>query len=544
MILETMNTYAQACLDGTIPVCKLVKFACKRHFADLERDDIYFDETAADRVVKFIGLMVHVKGHLAGQRLKLEPWQIFFVGSVFGWKRKDTGMRRYREANLTIPRKSGKSLIANAIAHYMLVADKENGGEVILAAAKEAQAKDLFFVALQMVNMNKEYSKFYGLKTTTETIRHPKSGSFFKFVVGTPTDGGNPSCIIIDEYHEHKSSAAYDALKLGVGARQQPLLLVVSTAGVDYKCAYKRYLEYCEKVVSGVIEDDTLFMLEYTIDEDDDWQDFGVWEKANPNMGVSVSEEFLRAQHARAMSDISNRSAILTKHLDVWNNSSSAWIDFPKWLECGDSSLKMSDFEGEECWLGLDLASRVDLCSLTIVFKRDEKFYLFGKHYLNSERVHKPENQHLQVYADEGWLTVTDGAQTDFTAIANDIQEIASKHLVQSLSYDPREATFLMQQVREWANFPCIEMPQSPANISEPMKVLESLYLSQNLVHQNDSVMNWAASNVILKNSSNKLFYPAKRTNEEKIDPIVSAIMALAQAETASQSYDFSIFTI
>ena len=543
-VLQTMQRYVDGCLSGEIPVCEQIRFACERHNRDLTREDIYFDEAAAERVVKFIQLMKHVKGKWAGTNITLEPWQVFFIGSVFGWKWSGTGLRRFREANLTICRKNGKTLIDVAIDLYMLTEDREPGADIILAASKEDQAKELFGVALSMCRSNPDFMKYYGVTTTTESIRCAKNNSLYKFIIGKPSDGGNPHAGHLEEAHEHKSSAAYDVLKNGMGSREQPLLYIASTAGSDIKGFYYQHLEYCRKVVAGTIEDDTLFSLEYTIDKDDNWEDFEVWKKANPNMGVSVFESYLRSQYKKALDKVDSRTDILTKHLNVWNNSSTAWIDYRKWLLCGDDNLKIEDFKGQECCVGLDLASRVDLCSLMFVFKNGDDFAVFGKHYINSETANKPENQHYRTWKEEGWLTITEGAETDFTYIANDLKEMSQNFAIQELAYDPREASFLMQTVREWASFPCIEVSQGPVNFSEPMKVLEAAYLTQRLKHQNDHVLNWAASNVILKNSSNKLFYPAKRTKEEKIDPIVALIMALSRAEIANPPVDTSIFIL
>lgn len=701
-ILEQMNAYANDCINGAIPACQWVQKSCERHFADLERDDIYFSEEHAKRVCAFVQLMRHVKGQFARQCIRLQPWQVFFVGSLFGWMRKDTKRRRYTEANLTVSRKQGKgqwietpiwttngfkklldvhvgdvvlddcakpcnviaeseinhlpcfemvfsngqkiicdcehkwgvwdrvqwgvpqysvlsiprlfkwfskvdgrrtygiipqklflrkfdgshdcpkeeveivsikkvpsvptkciqvdspsnlfltgrtmipthnSLLLNSLGHYCLTADQEMGAECILAASKESQAKDIFGVALQMVNMNKDYREFYHLKTTSEVIRFPITGSYFTFVIGTPVDGSNPHFAGIDEYHQHKTNGAYEALKTGMGARTNPILLSISTAGSDFKGPYKRYLDYCRKVTSGVIADDRLFSMEYTIDPDDDWQDFSVWAKANPNMGISVQEEYLRSQLEKAKSDVSSRSNILTKHLDVWNNDSTSWIDMSQWMKCG-ANISMDDFKDEQCWLGLDLASRVDLCSLIFIFRRGGQYYVFGKHYLNRERVNRTENQHFRAWEAQGYLTVTEGAQTDFTRIESDLQELATRFRIQELAYDPREATYLMQHVREWAAFPCVEVHQGPRDFSEPMKVLEAKYLSKEITHANDPVINWAASNVILKNTSNKLFYPARRDQDDKIDPIVAMIMALGRAELVHKEMDFSIFAI
>lgn len=543
-ILEKMKRYAGDCIEGRIPVCKHIKLACERHFKDLERPDIYFDEKAAKKAIDFVQLMRHVKGKWAGKQLILEPWQIFFIGSIFGWKREETGLRRFREANLTAPRKNAKSTTIIPLDNYMLTADGEEGAEILLAASKEDQAKDLFGIALEMIRRNEPYQKYYGLRTTTETIRYPTTGSIFRYVVGTPVDGSNPHCGHIDEYHQHKNNVAYEAIKNGMGAREQPLLLIASTAGMDLTSPYYDYTQYCNKVVSGIVPDDSLFSLIYTVDETDDWQDFGCWAKANPNMGVSVFEEFLKSQRDKAIADVASRSSILTKHLNIWNNESTSWIDIQKWLACGDNSLKIEDFAGQECWMGLDLASRVDLCSLMLVFRKDGKFYVFGKHYLNRDRVSRSENRHLQNWELAGYLTVTDGAQTDFSAVEQDIKRFSEMFLVQELAYDPREATFLMQQIREWASFPCIEVSQGPAQFSETMKVLEAAYLNGDLVHPNDPILNWAAGNVILKSTSSKLFYPTKRTREDKIDPIVALIMALSRAEVAATPLDVGVFSL
>lgn len=544
-ILNIVNKYCNDCIKGKITVGKHVKFACERHLKDLERKDIVWDDEKAQRVINFVQLMRHTKGMLARRKISLEPWQIFFIASLFGWYKKgQKDKRRFNEGHLNISRKQGKSLLLNAIGHYGLVADGEIGADIILAASKETQAKEIFGVALQMIHMNPEYKRFYGLETTSETIRFPSGGSSFSFVIGAPSDGGNPYFALLDEMHEHKNNKAYEALKTGQGARYNPLMLVVSTAGMNFRCDYKRYIDYARKVVSGTLEDDALFSLEYSLDEEDDWKDFQTWIKAAPNIGISVSEDFLYSQYKKALADTASRSAILTKYCNIWNNSSSNWIDMALWQKCAMPGLKLDDFKGEPCWLGVDLASRVDLCSLIMVFRKGNEYYIFGKHYLNEERILLPENHHLRTWRDMGYLTATIGAQTDFNQIEADLKELSSEFKIQELAYDPREATYLMQHIREWASFPCIEVSQSPVSFSEPMKVLEANYMSGTIHHADDPLINWAASNVILKNTSNKLFYPARRDQDDKIDPIVALIMALGRAELVHQEADFSIFSM
>lgn len=527
---DDIKKYVSDIISEKISSCEYTKSACKRHLDDLKRDDIYFDEEAAARAIFFCETMKHVKGVLSGSKIKLEPWQKFFVGSIFGWKKKETGRRRFREATLIVTRKNAKTTIAAALGHYALVADGEKGAEVFCAATTEQQAYILFNIARSMVIVNEKFKDKFGLTCTKELISQQKTMSSFQPVIGTPRDGTNPSLAIIDEYHEHLTDTAYDSLKTGMGAREQPLLLIISTAGKNIKGPCFRHVEYGRKVVTDVMKNDTMFYLEYGIDKEDDWKDYSCWKKANPNLGVSVSEEFLRSQYEAALSRPDKRSEILTKQLNVWNNESIGWIDLQKWFECGNGNLSLDQFEGKKCFIGMDCASRIDLVTLMIVFRTGDKYTVFGKYYLPSDTIDKPENDHYRVWEAEGWLTRSGEARTDLHALEEDLKALSERFQIVELAYDPREAEYLVQNIRTWATFPCIDVPQSPMHFSEPMKVIEGAYMSGDLQHQNDPILNWAASNVVLKNTNNKLIYPAKPSEDRKIDPIVATIMAVGRA--------------
>lgn len=544
---KILANYVDGVLSGQILACKWVRLACQRHADDLEkaRTDpdyaYYFDDEKVKSVCRFGSMMRHVKGKWAGERIKLESWQVFILGCIFGWQRKKDNTRRFREAFIVISRKNGKSLIACIVGLYMLVGDGEKGSEVYSGATTLDQALEVFRPAFLMVERDETFRRHFGLELggTTKnprTIYRLSDSSRFEPVIGKPGDGASPSCGIVDEYHEHKSPDLFDTLLTGMGARSQPLLFTITTAGVDTSVPCFDKQREAERVLDGVIEQDDLFAAVYTIDADDDWTDFSCWEKANPNLGVSIYEDFLRARHKEAMSNPARKPIILTKHLDQWQNAGQAWMDMLKWGACADEALNLSDFYGQECWIGLDLANKIDIAALRVVFRSGDGYAGFGFYFLPHDRIYAAENTHYQQWLEQGWIIETPGATTDFSAIKEKIQDICSEFNVKELAYDPKEASYFIMdlQEQEWAGFECIEIVQSPANISEPTKSFEALIYAGNYRHNGDPVMTWMMSNCVLKQARSggpiKVYFLTKERNTAKIDGPVAEIMALSRA--------------
>ncbi len=544
-----LEAYASSVLAGQIPACKWVRLACERHRRDLESaktaDFPYrFEPALVERVCRFLSNLRHTKGKWAGQKLVLEPWQVFFAGSVFGWVHKANGTRRFREALLVVPRKNGKSAFASGIGHYMLNGDGEKGAEVYAGATSLDQAMEVFRPAWLMVDRDPAFKAHFGLDLGG-TSKNPgpiyrlSDGSRFAPVIGKPGDGASPSCGIVDEYHEHKSPDLYDTFITGMGARTQPLLLITTTAGVNTSVPCYDKQKELEKVLERAMEREALFGVIYTTDEDDDWADFSCWVKANPNFGVSVFADYLEERHKDAINNPARKNITLTKHLDIWQNAGQAWMDMLKWGACEDKTLNMSKFVGQDCWLGLDLANRIDIVALRMIFRQSEGFAGFGLYYLPSDTIRKEENKHYQKWLAEGWLTETDGAVTDFGRIEEDIEKLCSRFNVRELAYDPKEANYFMMhlQAQPWAKFDCVEIIQSPQNISEPMKAFEGHVYAGTYSHNGDPMMTWMVSNVVKKQARGggpiKTYYPTKETNAAKIDGPVAEIMAMSRAIVA-----------
>src|SRR3990167_8151329 len=287
--------YADDVLSGKLIACQLVLKACTRFKRDLGNDNFVFDEREVNRVCSFFRGIKHVNGEWAGQPVKLEPWQVFFLGNVFGWRNKETGLRRFKTVYLSVARKNGKSSVLAGLGLYLTCFDREPGAEIYSAATTRDQAKIVFDLAKQMALRSKLKDKLIVYKHALEA---PESASVFAPLSADydSLDGLNIHAAIIDELHAHKSRDLYDVLDTAAGARRQPLIASISTAGYDKHSVCWQLQEYCEKILDNLIQDESTFGLIYTLDEKDKWEDEAVWTKANPNLGISVKLEDLRRQ--------------------------------------------------------------------------------------------------------------------------------------------------------------------------------------------------------------------------------------------------------
>jgi len=541
---EIAEKYCEDIVNGTILSSNLVKLACQRHLDNLvqQHDSTYpfqFDSKLADKRCAFSELFPHIKGKWSGKPLKLEPHQIFIQCAVWGWVKKKNGKRRFRTVLVEVPRKNGKSFDAATTGLYMLSADSEKGSEVYSGATTEKQALEVFRPAWQMAKNTPAFLDHFGI-SLSGTPRNPTSiyklsdMSRFEPLVGNPGDGSSPHCAIIDEYHEHRTDVQYASMDTGMGSREQALMFVITTAGSDTSTPCYEMHQRAVKVLNNTIQDDTFFAIIYGIDPEDNWNDFDNWKKANPNYGVSVDEDYLRQKYNETMTDASKQNINLCKHLNLWTNAGVAWMNMQKWAECIDTSLKVKDFIGHSCYCALDLASKIDICALTILFVTDSGFSVFTKYYLPADTVNLAGNEHYVKWVKEGYITETPGARTDFKYIEDDIKLINSTYPIQELAFDPHEATYLINNIMEWASFECIEINQGPSLMSEPMKELEALIYSAKIKFDGDPVITWMVGNVVKKQGRNsgpvKYYYPTKERAEAKIDGAVSLIMAVRQA--------------
>lgn len=527
------HKYAVDVVAGKVVACRWIVLACQKYLDDLKKSSkrnfkYEFDEKAAERVLMFKQMMPHTKGKWAQQKLtlKLEPWQCFFNMNIFGWKSKKTGLRRYRKALLIVPRKNGKSAEAATTGLYMLSSDDEYGAEVYSGATTEKQAWEVFRPAKLMATRAEGFAEATGVEVNASNINIMANGSRFEPIIGNPGDGQSPSCAIIDEYHEHKDDKVLDTMETGMGAREQPLLLVITTAGDNIAGPCYQMQIDAQKALEGAIESEQTFALIYTVDKDDEWSSVDSLKKANPNFGVSVSEEFLLARLQDAKNNARKQSVYKTKHLNIWVGSRDAFFNIERWNESADTTLKIEDFYGKKAYIGMDLASKVDVAAIEILIDNDGELVRFGKYYLPEAALESTASDHYTGWAKDGWLTITDGEIIDFSEIEADILDLCGKFQVDQLAYDPFQATMLATRLMA-EGVPIIEIGATVKNFSEPMKQLDGLVRSRQITHNADPVMTWMMSNVVAKVDAKDNVFPRKEKDEYKIDGPVALIMAL-----------------
>lgn len=544
--------YVADVLSGAIPAGKWIRLACERHRRDCEWSKskdwpFRLDVARAERVCRFVELMPHVKGRWArgsAKPIRLEPWQSFLTVSLFGWVNKTTGRRRFRKGRLYVSRKNGKSSWAAPIGLYMLAADDEPGSEVYSGATSEKQAWEVFGPAKEMAKRTPALVKKFGIEVNAKTLIRPGDASKFEPVIGKPGDGASPHCSITDEYHEHATDDQLATMETGMGAREQPLSLVISTAGDNLAGPCREDWLECQKILEGVIEDDRTFALIYSADAEDDWTSEAALRKANPNYGVSVDAEFLQGQLKEAINNPRKQGHFKTKHLNLWVQARDAFINMQRWAECKDASLKLEDCKGLPCWMGLDLASKVDIAALELLFLLEPGRYArFGRYYLPEETVEQAENQHYRKWHAQGLLTVTPGNIIDFSEIESDVVSLSREYGAQAVGYDPHQATMLVTRLQD-EGVPVVEFRPTVLNFSEPMKQVEALIRDRKLAHDGDEVMTWAMSNVVAKLDAKDNVYPRKERPENKIDPFVALCMAmgLAMQATTDKPPEYQMF--
>lgn len=529
--------YARDVIAEKIPACRHVVNACTRHFNDLKRKDLpwRFDEEKAERAIAFIEKLPHTKGRWAarGERTILSPWQKFVVAMIFGWVHSKTGLRRFREVYLEVPRKNGKSHLAACIGLYMLVADGEFGAEVYSGATTEKQAWEIFRPARLIAVRTDELVEASGMEINAASLVLP-DGSRFAPVVGNPGDGASPSCALVDEFHEHDTPALYDTMETGMGSREQPLLVVVTTAGAN--TAGPCYLKRGEviRILDGTLENDRLFGIIYTLDEDDDWTTEAALRKANPNYGISVGEDYLLQRQRAATQSAVKQNVFKTKHLNVWVGARAAWMNMEVWNACPRAK-SLEELAGRHCYVAFDLASKIDIASMVAVFPPegdDPLYHVHNLNYLPEDVVNNAADEkaaHYAAWAHDGFIRLTPGNVIDFEYIKRDFRDWLSRFEVREAPCDPYNAMqFIAEMAEEGA--PIYEFGMTTKNLSEPMKQVEAWAMQKLLAHPHNPALTWMVSNVVAKIDANDNLFPRKEHVDKKIDAAVALIAASARA--------------
>jgi phage terminase large subunit-like protein len=548
-IKEYMIQYSNDVIEGEIVACKKHIQACQRFLRDIERENTpdfpyYFDEEKAMHFIDWCGEFKHTKGKLAGELIELAPIQIFVFGNIYGWY-EDRGNKRHRRrfsrAYWQMGRKNGKSQSLALVGSYEWAAFGEPMSEIYIGATKREQAnivwKEIFEQLKGCDFLQGKYKVAYG------QIIHPKSGSIIASLSkdsGKTADGLSPQLSIIDEYHAHPNSSILDVMTSGQGARHQPLSMIITTAGFDLNGPCYR-VEY--DLVTKILDPnnptcpENYFAMVNELDKNDDINDSSVWEKANPIL-CSYQEgiDYLQNEYVVSKDAPEKLRNFLTKNMDIWvSMADGKYIDTEKWARCHILNPKMPDLMGLKGYLGVDLSQKHDLTSMAIEFPLDDDYFAVLHHsFMPKERLFdkmKTDNVDYQLYADQGYLTLTEGEVIDYRYIKNHAKKLISenRYIVKELCFDPWSAMQFAQDM-ESENFEPIEIRQGYKTLSEPIKNFRERVLEGKIIHGDDPILKIAVGNAITKADPNGNIVLDKSKSTNRIDPLAAVINAHVRA--------------
>ena len=510
-----------------------------------EDKKFYFDEKAADRVVYFIETHIrHLKGELGGQLFKLEPFQKTIVRDLFGWKYRDSDLRRFRTAYICLPRKNGKSTLISAIALYMTLADNEPSAEDFIAAGDRSQANIIFEVASGMVRNDSQLNK--NLKVFKNSIIHEKSQSSLKALSSEASSkfGYNASFICMDEFFVQKDASLWDALTTSVGSRRQPMTIAITTAGYNRESICYKTEEYGRKVSEGIIKDETFYYIKYYCDLETDWTTEEALIKANPGLESGVVKlDYLKREQQKAIKLPSYENTFRMLHLNQWMSSASRWLSDQQWMACNQSEINLEDYKGMTAYAGLDLASVRDVSAFVLIIPEDERVTVIPFFFAPQENAYVRSRRDQVDYigwGKEGLMDLTPGDVTDYNYIKEKIKEIAELVNIKEIAYDRWNSS---QLVIDLVNdgLPLAPFGQGFASMSAPTKELEKMVLAKEINHGGNKVLRWMCSNLAMKSDPAGNIKMDKSKSSEKIDGMISLVMALGSYmndDSEDSSYD------
>lgn len=526
-MLDRLYSYVENIKNGKILACNEIKLAVNRFESDLLRKDLEFRITEVKKVVKFIESLKHEKDNFVGKNFILSPWQVFIISNVFGFYYSGTNRRKYTDVYIEVSRKNGKTHFIAAILLYILSVLNDSP-EIILAANSRKQAIDVDLAAVKSLIDSIDKEKKYYRYNRNQVYTLFKKGLLT--VVSNETkslDGYNLSAFVIDEFHEATNFKMLNVLKSSQGNRSKPIRFIITTAGFSKKSPCYSLRKTAKDVLEGIKNEDSLFSMIFTLDQDDDWKDKNNWIKSNPNLGITVSEDYLSSEIQAAINNIDLETGVKTKNLNIWCDTITTWISDNYVL----GSLKSLDFKdipyNVELYCAVDLSSVSDITSVSYMYNIDNEFYFINNYYLPEDSLNS--NDDKEYYKNQyfkGNIKLIPGKVVDYDYIIEDILSVNKIHYIDKIAYDRWNAEqFYNNCNSEGLNM--YEYPQTLGNFNKPTKEFERLLLKERIVIDNNDITRWMISNVSLRKDGNGNVKPDKERSSSKIDGVISMLMCL-----------------
>ena len=543
--------YAAAVAAGEIAAGVWVKKACARFGSDLRKAERgvgrwAFESEFAIRPILLAGQLHNIKGPEAGQPIELLPYQHWVIINLYGFVERSTGLRRFRQASIWVPKGNGKSTLAAVLALCTTFLEEEGGAEGYTGAVTRDQARIVFDLAKAMTQRNDDFREEFGIRVREHSIHQLRTSSRLMPISSDAKglEGLNVYFAVLDEIASHRSKAVYDTIITSMVKRLQPLLVTISTASDNTTGIGKELWDYGGKVLDGLVEDDRFFAVMWAAGQGDDPFDERIWAKANPGYPRLVQPEALRAEATKAQASPALKAAFLTRFLNIWVGADHAIFDLGYWDRRGNPQMSTAEFRGQPCFVAIDMAVRVDLAAGTLLFPfRDEgddtvRYAIFHKAWLPEAAVNPDRNPAYVAWVERGDIEVTPGEVTDFAAIEEWLRAVAREFDLRACAYDPYALLQFSQRMTN-DGFPMFEYRATTLNFSEPTKMLDALMRDGRLEHDGSPVARWCIGNVVGHYDRRGNVYPTKPRLQSKIDCAITDIMALGisfSAEVESQT--------
>ena len=511
--------------------------------------DFYLDVKLAEKIIKFISMLKHTGGALGGKNFQLLPFQVEFIIEVLAVLQKRNDYRKHTRGILFVPRKQGKTELLSAMNLWMYFGDKEIQKEQYVIASETQQATILYAAIVSMVKQAPYLFNKVNIFKSTKTIE-TKDAAFpdiFKVLSATADtkDGLKGSLITADEAHAYKDSALFDVMTESMAHREQPLTIIITTAGHNKQGFFKRLLDYAKQVMDGIIVDNGLYLMDYSLNEDeDDWKDEKNWIKVNPALGYGVKMDYLRDKFIRACHSATEEVSFKTKHLCMWVDSAITWIKSEDWNKSNKKGvLDESDYVGRECYGGLDLSSTTDITAFVLVFPNgDGSFDVLSRFFIPSDNAIERSRTDKVSYLDwikEGWITTTQGNVVDYKVLEEHIRNDAEKFDIREIAFDRWNASSIVTNL-EQDGLTMVGFGQGYKSMSSPVKEIEALVLQEKLNHGDNPALTWMVANVQIIQDAADNVKMDKSKAIERIDGAVALAMAIGRASVyVSEEVDF-----
>lgn len=532
--MNYVREYCDKIHSGEILTSRRVMAVYKRLVAEMLDDDApyYFDEEIGERPIAFIETFCKQSQGVLGAPIQLELFQKAFIQALFGFINKETGFRRFRETMFLVGRKNGKSTLLAGIGLYLLVADYEGAAEIYSVATKKDQASKVLTEAHNMVKQSPELRAVIR-KRRNDLYFETTSSKFEALASDSNTlDGLNSHAVIIDELHAIRDRNLYDVMKQSTSSRNQPLVVMITTAGTVRECIFDNMYEYACKIADGEIVVDDFLPILYELDAREEWTNPQMWVKANPGLGTIKKWETLAKFVQQAKDDPGFLPTVLCKDFNIRESESVVWLSYSQIKNL--ATFDMADIFDTYAIGGCDLSATTDLTCATLMIRKrgDMTIYVIQHYFLPQSKIDKLAEKNTQeapykVWADRGLLTICEGSRVNFSQVTAWFVQMREEYKIDAfkVGYDRALAGYWVDEMKS-NSFDMEPVAQGPFTWSQPMREMGAAFTDKLVNYNNNPILAWCLSNTAVKKSGVNNIQPVKITEKRRIDGMVSLLNA------------------